>query len=132
MHPWTGGLPKIALGKIYGLDTDSSGEYIYDEKKIAGYNPAKNKKAEMYPVPVKFWHCIDDDTVSYEITKNFVDAIKENGGIASLRTFPYGKHEPQLVGEIIENPCGVNVFQGKQIEIRPAVEETFIWIKNFS
>jgi len=132
LHPWTGGLPKTALGKIYGLDTDASGEYIYDEKKIAGYNPSKSKKAETYPVPVKFWHCIDDETVSYETTKKFVDVIKENGGMAELRTLPYGGHEPQLVGECIENPCGVNVFRGKQIEIRPAIEETFIWIKNFS
>ena len=125
-------MPKIALGKIYGLDTDLSGEYIYDEKKISGYNPAKNKRAEVYPVPVKFWHCIDDGTVSYEITKKFVDLIKENGGVANLRTFPYGGHEPQLVGKIIEKPCGISVFQGEQIEIKPAVEEVFIWIRNFA
>lgn len=132
LHPWSDGLPKIALGKIYGLDTDLSGEYIYDEKKISGYNPAKNKRAEVYPVPVKFWHCIDDGTVSYEITKKFVDLIKENGGVANLRTFPYGGHEPQLVGKIIEKPCGISVFQGEQIEIKPAVEEVFIWIRNFT
>jgi len=132
LHPWSGGLPKTALGKIYGLDTDSSGEYIYDEKKISGYNPAKNKRAEVYPVPVKFWHCIDDGTVSYETTKKFVELIKENGGVAELRTFPYGGHEPQLVGEFIEKPCGISVFDGNQIEIRPAVEEVFIWIRNFS
>lgn len=131
LHPWSGGLPKTALGKIYGFDTDASGEYVYDEKKILGYNPAKNKKAEVYPVPVKFWHCIDDATVSYETTKRFVDVIKENGGVASLRTLPYGGHEPQLVGKNIENPCGVSVFQGEQLEINPAVEEAFIWIKNF-
>ena len=132
LNPWSDGLPKTALGKIYGLDKDSSDEYIYDERKIAGYNPAKNKKAETYPVPVKFWHCIDDGTVSYEITKKFVDLIKENGGVASLRTFPYGGHEPQLVGEPVKNPCGISVLQGNQIEILPAVEETFIWIKNFN
>ena len=42
--------------------------------------------------------------------------IKENGGVANLRTFPYGGHEPQLVGEIIEKPCGISVFNGEQIE----------------
>ncbi len=132
LHPWSDGLPKTALGKIYRLDMDSSGEYIYDEKKISGYNPAKNRRAEVYPVPVKFWHCIDDETVSYETTKKFVDLIRENGGAAYLRTFPCGKHEPQLVGEIVDKPCGISVFQGNQIEIRPAIEETFLWIKNFS
>lgn len=132
LKPWSDGLPKIALGKIYNLDTDESGEYIYDERKIAGFNPVKNKKAETYPVPVKFWHCIDDTTVSCEITEKFVSVIKENGGSAYLRTFPYGGHEPQKVGEIVKNPCGINMYYGEEIEITPAVEETFIWIKNFS
>ena len=131
LHPWSGGLPKTALGKIYRLDTDENGEYIYDEAKIAGYNPAKNAKAALYPVPVKFWHCINDQTVSWEVTKSFVDRIRENGGMAQLRTFPYGGHEPQLVGEFVENPCGNDVFCGEKLQIRPAVEEAFIWIRSF-
>lgn len=131
LKPWSGGLPKTALGKIYGLDKDEAGEYIYDEKKIAGYNPSKNKKAQNYPVPVKFWHCIDDETVPFEFTEKFVSAIKENGGVAHLRTFPYGKHEPQLVGENVLNPSGIILFEGEKIQVKPAVEETFIWIKSF-
>ena len=131
LKPWSEGLPKFALGKIYGLKTDESGSYIYDEDKISGYNPAKNKKSEIYPVPVKFWHCVDDKTVSYKVTEKFISAIKGNGGVAYLRTFPYGGHEPQLVGENVLNPCGINVIDGNEIEIKPAVEETFIWIKSF-
>jgi hypothetical protein len=131
LNPWSEGLPKFALGKIYGLAKDDSGNYIYDEKKISGYNPIKNKKSLSYPVPVKFWHCIDDGTVSYSVTKQFISVIKENGGVACLRTFPYGGHEPQLVGEIVPDPCGVDTFDGNKIEITPAVEETFIWIKSF-
>ncbi len=129
--PWTNGLPKIALGKIYGLETDSSGDYIYDEKKVAGFNPIKNKKLKAYPIPVKFWHCIDDETVSYKVTEKFVSIIKESGGMGYLRTFPYGGHEPQLVGENVANPCGVDVYGGNKIELKPAVEEAFIWIKSF-
>ena len=34
LHPWSDGLPKFALGKIYDLDIDKSGEYIYDKNKI--------------------------------------------------------------------------------------------------
>jgi len=131
LNPWSEGLPKLALGKIYGLATDESGNYIYDEKKIAGYNPIKNKKVEMYPVPVKFWHCINDETVSYKVTEKFVSIIKENGGVAYLRSFPYGGHEPQLAGENVSTPCGIDVFDGMKIEIKPAVEETLIWIKSF-
>ncbi|MBR5218824.1 MAG: hypothetical protein IKV89_03735 [Clostridia bacterium] len=131
LHPWSGGLPKTALGQIYELDTDDGGEYIYDESKVTGYNPSRNKKAETYPVPVKFWHCINDEIVSYEVTRKFVDRIKENGGTAYLRTLPYGGHEPQLVGETIANPCGNDVYNGNKLDIKPVVEETFIWIKNY-
>ncbi len=131
LHPWSGGLPKIALGKIYGLDTDENGEYIYDENKIAGYNPARNKKAEVYPVPVKFWHCKDDPTVSFAVSEQFIKKIRENGGIAHLRAFAHGGHEPQLVGELVENPCGCDTLDGQKIAIGPANEEEFIWIKSF-
>jgi len=131
LHPWSDGLPKIALGKIYKLDTDASGEYIYDEKKISGYNPAKNEKAEKYPVPVKFWHCEDDEVVSVDVTRAFVNRIIVNGGNANLRTFPTGGHEPQLVGDYIENPCGNCIFDQTELKITPAVEEVFVWIKQF-
>ena len=131
MHPWSGGLPKTALGKLYGLKSDETGEYIYDGHKIMGFNPMKNKRVETYPIPVKFWHCIDDEVVSYKTTEKFVSIIRENGGTAYLRPFPYGGHEPQLVGENIVAPCGKDVFEGERIEIKPAVEEVFIWIKSF-
>ena len=129
--PWTNGLPKFALGKIYNLDKDENGEYIYDESKIAGYNPVMNKKSSVYPIPVKFWQCENDPVVSYAVTKKFVENIRMHGGIAYLRTFPYGEHEPQLVGEFIKNPCGIDVFEGEKLNITPAVEEVFIWIRNF-
>lgn len=131
LHPWSEGLPKIALAKIYGLETDSNGEYIYDEGKITPYNPVKNEKSEKYPVPVKFWHCMDDEVVSYKITEKFISAIARNGGNAHLEAFEHGGHEPQLAGDIIYNPSGECELCGERIEIRPAVEETLLWIKSF-
>ena len=131
LHPWSDGLPKIALGKIYGFETDDHGEYVYDESKLCGFNPMNNAKSAHYPVPVKFWHCVDDDTVSYETTKSFVNRIKEHGGIAYLRSFSYGAHEPQLVGKAISSPSGKDSFMDVKLEILPAVEEIFIWMKNF-
>jgi len=132
LHPWSDGLPKIALGKFYSLAQDENGEYLYDEAKIAGFNPANNKKAVVYPVPVKFWQCVDDDTVSFAVTEKFVNTIRENGGIAYLRAFPYGGHEPQLVGDVVANPAGISTFDGQAIAITPAVEEVFLWIRNFT
>ena len=131
LHPWSGGLPKVALGKFYGLAQDAQGEYIYDEQKILGLNPMKNPKAETYPVPVKFWQCVDDPIVSVEVTERFIHRIIAKGGNAALRTFPSGGHEPQLYGEPVENPMGNTAFNGAEIRVTPAVEEVFAWIKQF-
>ena len=131
LHPWSDGLPKFALGRIYGFEKDEKGDYIYDETKIMGYNPAKNPKAEHYPVPVKFWHCEDDPVVSIEVTRTFIDKIVSCGAKAYLRTFPNGGHEPQLVGEYVEYPCGNIHFEQTELKITPAVEEVFNWIKKF-
>lgn len=129
LHPWSGGAPRVALGKIYGLDTDAHGAYIYDEQKLMGCNPMQNPKALQYPVPVKFWHCEDDGTVSCEITRAFVERIRANGGAAELRTFPHGGHEPQMVGDPIAVPSGKSDYQGNRLPITPAVEEVFEWIR---
>jgi hypothetical protein len=132
LRPWSGGLPKEALGKIYEFGRDENGEYIYEESRLIGYNPVQDIKRKNYPVPVKFWHCEDDDVVSCEITKAFIREIQANGGKAYLRTFPTGGHEPQLVGENVPSPSGNVLYQGCVLEITPAVEETFLWIKSFS
>ncbi len=132
LHPWSDGAPKFALGKFYSLAQDADGEYIYDEDKIAGFNPANNKKITAYPVPVKFWQCVDDDTVSFAVTEKFVNTIRTNGGMAWLRAFPYGGHEPQLVGDVVAHPAGISTFDGQAIPITPAVEEVFIFIRNFT
>ena len=131
LHPWSGGLPKYALGKIYGFDKNENGEYIYNEEKVMGFNPIKNQKAEQYPVPVKFWHCEDDEVVSIDITRKFVEKIAAGKDSAFLRTFSHGGHEPQLVGEYIKKPCGNTIFNKTELKITPAVEEAFAWIKSF-
>lgn len=131
LHPWSDGLPKIALGKLYGLDTDANGNYIYDAAKIGPGNPASNPKAAHYPVPVKFWQCEDDEVVSFLVTRRFVEMVARNGGNASLRAFPHGGHEPQLVGPAVKNPSGLAKLNGEEIPITPAVEETFAWIRSF-
>ena len=84
-----------------------------------------------YPVPVKFWQCEDDPTVSVSVTKRFVRAVRNAGGIAYLRTFPAGGHEPQDYGDFVESPSGNTVLGDETLKIRPAVEETFRWIKRF-
>lgn len=136
-RPWSGGLPRVALGKFYRLETDARGEYLYDEEKIAGFNPmgrclcVGEKEFLSYPVPVKFWQCENDGTVSIDVTKRFVRAVKNAGGIAYLRTFPSGGHEPQDFGVPVQNPAGIVAFGEETLLIRPAVEEAFLWLRRF-
>lgn len=138
LHPWSDGLPKTALGKFYGFAKDANGEYVYDEERLAGFNPmgrcieVGGREYLRYPVPVKFWHCEDDPTVSVGTTKRFVEAIRNSGGIACLRTFPHGGHEPQEFGGFTAEPSGKTVLDGEELPIRPAVEEAFRWIRRFS
>ncbi len=137
LHPWSGGLPKTALGILYDMQKDEKGEYIYDGEKVKGYNPVGrcikvgDKEYLNYPVPVKFWQCENDEVVNIETTKRFILAIKNAGGIAHLRTFPNGGHEPQLFGALVENPAGNTFIDGQTIKIKPAVEEAYLWIKRF-
>ena len=37
----------------------------------------------------------------------------------------------QLVGEFLERPSGISVWQGEEIGIRPAIDEVLLWIKRF-
>ena len=138
LHPWSDGLPKTALGKFYAFKKDEDGEYVYEEESLAGFNPmgrcvaVGGREYLNYPVPVKFWQCEDDPTVSVETTKRFVRAVRNAGGIAYLRTFPHGGHEPQDYGDFVASPSGKTVLGEEVLPIRPAVEETFRWIKRFS
>ena len=137
LHPWSNGLPKTALGELYHFERDMMGDYIYDEDKVAGFNPMGRllrigeKEVLSYPVPVKFWQCEDDETVGIDSTKRFVAAIRNAGGIAYLRTFSSGGHEPQLCGDFLKNPSGNIVLGEEVIQVTPAVEEVFLWIKRF-
>lgn len=137
--------PAKTLAVLYGfdpIDTTSKNDnqkWTYDEDKVRGYNPTTNHTItidgtsyKQYPCPVKFWHCMDDTTVSYSGTENFIQAIKNAGGIAYLRTFETGGHEIKLIGDPIENPLGATEYiDGSTIEVKLAMDETLLWFKRF-
>jgi len=131
-HPWSEGLPKTALGILYSLDRGEDGQWIYEEDKIIGLNPAKNPKRLSYPCPLLFCHCADDPTVAPWVTQNFVNEIKASGREAELLLLPKGGHEPQLEGEAVACPCGKTELDGVTLEILPAVEAVFQWILDHS
>ena len=132
LHPWTSGAPKRALATIFSFDKDENGEIIYDESKVNGYNPVNNPDALKYPVPLKFWQCEDDNIVSIEVTKKYVNALKNAGNDVEFVIFPTGGHEPQLYGEDLDNPKWNDVYKGEKIKgIKPAVEGVIEFISYY-
>lgn len=125
LNPWSGGLPKVALGKIYSLEQDGEGDYRYDEEKIRPYNPVTNPLTAHYPVPVRFWQSVNDPTVSPEVTEAFIRRIRENGADAGLNLLPDGYHEPQDYGPAVKEPGGNILFDGAPLFITEAIDGAF-------
>jgi len=126
LHPWSGGLPKTALGLLYSLDRDADGEWIYQEEKVLGCNPMTSKK--VHPCPLFFCHCANDPTVNPQVTESYIARAKAQGAEAELLILPDGGHEPQLYGEPVTDPMGKTCFQGETLSITPAIEAVFRWI----
>lgn len=150
MDPWpwcSVNGPGAVLATVYGFDpipdatsTKDRLKWTYDEKKIMGYNPMKcnvttgsdGLEYRHYRCPVKFWHCMDDDTVRYEPTEAFIKSIQNAGGTAYLKLYETGGHETAYVGDPVPNPIGNTIaYDGTEIEIKPVCEETFLFFKRF-
>lgn len=137
--------PAEVLSVLYGFEpnpTPSSNDntkWLYDEEKVCGYNPAKKNTVvindvsyKYYPVPIKIWHCMDDSTVAYDVSVNFIQSVKNAGGIAYLRTFETGGHEVKLIGDPLENPIGnTEYIDGTTLEVKLAMDETLLWFRRF-
>lgn len=131
LHPWSNGLPKTALGILYSLSRDSTGDWIYEEEKVCGYNPAQNPKRKHYPCPLFFCHCVNDDIVSPDVTVSFIEDVKQSGKDVQLLLLPDGYHEPQAYGTPVANPSGNIMWEGHPLSILPAVEAAFQWIRKW-
>lgn len=150
MDPWpwcSVNGPGAVLATVYGFELNPEStsskdrlKWIYDEKKIMGYNPMKcnvttgadGLEYRHYRCPVKFWHCMDDETVRYEPTEAFIKSIQNAGGTAYLKLYETGGHETAYVGDVIANPTGNKInLDGEEIEIKPVCEETYLFFKRF-
>lgn len=129
LHPWSGGLPKTALGILYSLERDESGEWIYDAEKIGDGNPIVSQKK--HPCPVFFCHCANDPTVDHRMTIDYIDRAKAQGVKTELLLLPDGGHEPQLYGDPVAQPQGIDVFRGEKLAITIANESVFRWIAKY-
>ena len=126
LHPWSGGLPKTALGILYSLDRDENGQWIYDEAKIGDANPMASQKK--HPCPVFFCHAANDPTVDHRVSVAYIERAQAQGVEAKLLLLPDGAHEPQFYGDPVAEPAGNDLFDGKKLSITTAMEAAFRWI----
>jgi pimeloyl-ACP methyl ester carboxylesterase len=129
LHPWSGGLPRTALGLFYSFDKDEAGNFIYDEEKVMGCNPAQNPQRLHYPCPALFCQCENDHIVNPAVTKKFVAEVKEAGNQIELFMLPEGGHEPQLWGDGNQSTSGNTSFDGETLVIKPGPEKVFRWLR---
>ena len=161
LNPWSAGLPKTAMIKIYGFaeTAPGSGVYVYDEEKLKGFNPVLNSmisfdkvsklfsnnievttsnaltnldEVKKYPCPIKIWHSTDDPTVNFAVSQRHINSIRKGGQIAYLRSIPSGGHEPLEVGTTLTSPSGSTNYKGSALSIKPIVEEVYLWFKRFN
>jgi pimeloyl-ACP methyl ester carboxylesterase len=162
LHPWSGGLPKTAMGVVYGFEKDSNNNLVYDEEKLRGFNPTTNgmesynsagnrvtsvgaynfttkqlngetvTEYKYHPCPLKIWHCENDGTVAYACSERFVRAIRNAGGNAVLRSLITGGHGPLETGDVLETPSGNVNYRGKTLSIKPVIEETFMFFERYA
>lgn len=162
LHPWTDGISKYALSKIYNFSVDDNDGFVYDSAKVCGYNPLINGMQTFhdgvridstgvydfssgklngqtiteyrgYPCPLKIWHCNDDGTVNIACSIRFINAVKNQGGGAWLRRFPTGGHAPDTAGTVVSNPIGNTILHGVSVgTIYPAAEELLLYFNRYN
>ena len=121
MNPWGGVNQQKTIAGQWGFDdwkteTPSQEYFLQNIDKIKGYdnlltntfgstkeaannNYGNDAEREAYlalskyfPVPIKIWHCADDNTVLYRYSEFFVGMIRNADGKAWLRTMATGGH----------------------------------------
>lgn len=121
MKPWGGENQQKTIAGQWGFDgwdttTPSQGYFLQNIDKIKGFDnllintfgstkdaanqnygndaeaAAYNALCKIYPVPLKIWHCTDDNTVLYRYSEFMVNMIKNADGMAWLRNLGSGGH----------------------------------------
>ena len=121
MNPWGGANQQKTIAGQWGFDnwnatTPSQEYFLQNIDKIKGYdnlltntfgdtkeqananygNDAERDAyyalSKYFPVPLKIWHCADDNTVLYRYSDFFVRMIQNADGKAWLRTMASGGH----------------------------------------
>jgi hypothetical protein len=136
MHPWYK-TTRTEIAHWHHFEGFKEGEPYqgeYQPQKVKGFNPIESgtieisgTKYKFHPVPVKIWHADKDPMVNWEISREYVECIKNAGGWAELRTFPAVSHEPQDLGPV----CGTFRYYGKEYSLKPAVRELALWFGRF-
>ncbi len=107
----------------------------YDEARVEDYDPFTYKVAsengilkKELPYPIKIWHPVDDNILSIDFSRKFVDAVNNGGGEAYLIEMTGGGHSPHTYGEKI----GYFSYKGEDIALKQLAYEQAVWFGKHS
>ena len=143
-HALSGGLysqyqNRANIIQLYGMTpVNNQAELtaaIYDPAKVKGFDPLNTNIykdengsiAKYFNIPVKLWQPVNDEKVLISYSREFVKRINNGGGYAILREMASGGHAPETAG----TPIKTFVYEQKQYQVYPAVEELLIWFNRF-
>ena len=82
---------------------------------------------KIHRVPLKIWHCKDDQVVNYRYSEYLANMISKSGQICYLRPFSTGGHNAWANGE---TKTFIDV-EGNEVNATASEYECYFWIKRF-
>lgn len=142
-------LGTTICGKLFGFDdvsnyANANEWYLANINKTMGFNPMLHntnwqdidlyganpdytKLVKYDEVPLKIWHCVDDNIVSPIYSQYLVDAIRRGGGRAYYREYATGGHGSWNNGDDVT----VKGVDGSNITVKSSCYELYNWFKRF-
>lgn len=121
-NPMTNGLTNGKYSNTYEVFTDTPTNE--SEEELAVYNELRNS----IRVPLKIFHCKDDDVVAFKYSEYYINALKRNGQFAYIIPIETGGHNAWENGEDVV----MNDIENNPFTCKPYQKQGFEWFRTFN
>ena len=122
---------KDNVDKIIGYNPMIKNEMYWDDSYYQYPHSNENsdylKLRKSYPVPIKIWHNLNDETVLPVYSEYFIKSIKKAGGNNEIKNFETGGHNAWDNGE----NRSLTDIDGKDFTLKQSGYELIKWFKRF-
>ena len=119
--------------RLYGMGSVSTqaevDNAVYNKQKIGKYDPYDYliNLDERYKVPFKIWHSVDDESVIYEISEEFMKIGNQKNSTIELCTLHSVGHAPEKFGEKV---CDF-YYMGNRYDANEMMVEIADWFYSY-